>query len=432
MVKLLDLRFDQLMGHFGFIIGALILLTAVVGFLVAWLSGKAPRAILAALAVAAVIELLLFGPAAPRVAAAFWRLATLPPPPPPSGPSPVQTAIVSLPPTNGDGDAIIAQIWYPAAADMSAALGGNGQAPIDCAALSGRSLASPSRPEPYPILLYTPGIDGPRDDNASTSASLASHGFIVVAIDDIDHDQPRDPTQPPFFDFSSEAAYEATLSRAADKAAREAQQALQALDRLEACVDGTWRRDLRFDHIGFFGYSFGASAAAMASALDRRVVAVGNVDGWIYGRTLTNGIEPPYLLLVDDDLLPGPHSLQSPDPHMRYYAIFNQRFFRAQKQLMEAPDKYGFRLRNVSHWYFTDSAFTRAGFRGWLFVDPARIKTIKDSYLIAFFSAYLRDGPKTLLTQSPSPFLGVEALKGRPHWSDGEESVPILGWMGLD
>jgi dienelactone hydrolase len=425
MVKILDLRFDQIMGRFGFIVGAIILVAAIAGFFIAFRWGSASRAIHAALVAALVIGCLLFGSAATRIASAAWRFAFLPPPPRPSGPLPVETAIVSLPPISGEGAAITVQIWYPAAAPAY-----GGVAPIDPVALGERRLAKPSTPARYPMLLYAPGLNGPRDDNASTSASLASHGFIVVAIDDIDHAKPLDPAQP-FFNFSSGAAFEATLIRGADKAAREARHALNALDRLEASVSGAWREQVQFERVGFFGFSYGAAVAAIGAILDPRVAAAANLDGWVFGPALTGSIEKPCLLLIEDEPVPGPHTLNSPDPGTRYYAILQQRFLIEQARLVELPDKYGFQFRNVAHDNFTDWAFSREAFKSWLFVDPARIRAAKDAYLVSFFAHYLRDEPKTLLTQKPSPYQGVDVLKGRPHWSDGKQKVPILVWMGL-
>ncbi len=431
MIKILDLRFDQIMGRFGFIFGALSLFAAVAGLIVALRSGRPTRTVLFALVAALVFGGLLFGPSAPRILKAFWRFATLPPPPGPTGPLPVGTTSVALAPATGDGAAIIAQIWYPAASAVGPARGAAGKAPVDCQGLSALRLAAPPSPSRHPLLLYAPGIYGPRDDNASTATSLASHGYVVLAIDDIERDRPLDPAEPPFFDFSSQEAYVATLTRGADKAVREAKQALQVLDRLEACVAGDWRDQVQFDKVGFFGFSYGGGVAATAGILDPRVVAVANLDGWVFGTALTGSIEKPYLLLVEDEPVPGPHVLQSSDPGQRYYAILQQRFLREHARLMELPDKYGFRFRNVAHGGFTDDAFSREAFRSWLFADPARTKAIKDAYLTAFFDAYLRNAPQALLTRTPSPYRGVDTLKGRPHWADGQDPVPILAWMGL-
>lgn len=67
------------------------------------------------------------------------------------------------------------------------------------------------------------------------------------------------------------------------KVRRQAEKALTALDRLKACANADWRAD-QFDRIGFFGFSLGGSTAAEAGTFDPRVVAVANLDGWLFGR----------------------------------------------------------------------------------------------------------------------------------------------------
>jgi dienelactone hydrolase len=424
MEKILYLRFDQFMGRFGLIVGALIILAAIAGLIFAYCWGRVPRAGLIALIAALAVGSLLFGPSAPRIANALWRLVALPPPPGPSGPLPIRTARVKLAPTARMGGEIVAQIWFPAAAEAldRAHVPATLPAPIDCASLRQIRLAAPP-PSRFPVLLYAPSISGRGDDNASTAASLASHGYIVVAIDDIDLGRPAESAILPFFDFSSEAAYAATLRRGAEKAVLEADRALEALDRLEACVGDSWQARVQFDRIGFFGFSFGGAVAAMASILDQRVAAAANIDGFVFGPALTGSIEKPYMLLIDDEPAPSAQSLQSPDPGKRFYANLAQQFLREHGRLVESPHNHGFRFRDVTHPAFSDWAFSKEAFRSWLFADPARIKAIKDAYLLAFFDTYLRGVPQPLLTQSPSPYRGIDVLKGRPHWFDGEEKV---------
>jgi hypothetical protein len=281
------------------------------------------------------------------------------------------------------------------------------------------------------ILLYAPSISGSRDENALTAASLSSHGYVVVAIDDIDRDQPPGTAILPAFDFSSDAAYAETLRRGADKAVLEARQALSALDRLQACISDEWRDKVEFDRVGFFGFSFGGAVAAMAGILDPRVAAAANLDGFVFGPALNGKIEKPYLFLVDGEPAPSPHSLGSPDPSERLNAKLAQQFLLEHGRLAELPHNYGFRFRDVTHPAFSDWAFSREAFKSWLYADPALTKTIKDAYLLAFFDTYLRNAPQPLLTQSPSPYRGIDVLKGRPHWFDGEEKVPIGAWLGF-
>ncbi|ACK50214.1 Platelet-activating factor acetylhydrolase plasma/intracellular isoform II [Methylocella silvestris BL2] len=430
MMKYLDLRFDQLMGRYGFILGAIVLVIALAGLLLAWRSDKAPRALIALLTIALALGAVMFGPSAPRVAKAFWRLAFAPPPPSPSGPLRVGEAFVALAP-KAQGEAtsapILARIWYPAAPD--AKLEASGGAPIDCAALSRARLADPGPQGRFPLLLYAPGFANAGDDNSSTAA-MASHGYVVLAINHLDWTPP--PGQPQsFFDYSSEAAYQATLRRGAEHSIGEAKVALQALDILTDCAKGDFAKYVAFDRVGFFGFSFGGSVAANAAILDPRVVAAVNLDGWVFGPALEGGIAKPYMMLFDDEPLPDAKAFASPDPATRAYAKAQDDLVREHGRLFESPDKYGFWFRNAVHANFNDRAFGRDNWLSWFFADPSRVKAIREDYLLAFFDAYLRHRPQTLLNADPSPYIGVTPVKGRPRWAEGEERVPFLAWIGL-
>jgi dienelactone hydrolase len=423
------LRFDQLLDWFGWVAGALIIMVAGAGLIVGYYFAR-PLSMwtVGALAIGLGIGCLLFIPASPRVARALFWLVTPPTPTGPSGPLSVATVSVLLAPTTGDGPPIVAQIWYPAANDSSGSaptLSPHGTPAITCADVMRTRRLSEARPH-YPILLYAPSNGGVRDQNASTSTELASHGYVVAAIDDIDRDPPPpsdtvrdDSTEPMTFDFSSAEAVETTLRRGTNKARRQAERALAVLDRLEACANEDWKSRLQFDRVGFFGFSFGGATAAEAGVLDPRVVAVANLDGWLFGPALTGALVKPYLFLIEDEPVPGPRRLQSPDPFVRYYAILQDRFLQIHRHLINQPNNHGFMLRGSRHESFSDDVFDSQSYKTWFVLDPYRIKTIKDSYLLAFFDTYVRNMPSPLLFQSPSPFSKVEVLKVNEHLLDG-------------
>lgn len=433
MQKYLDLRLDQIMGRYGFALGAVLLVFALLGLIVALRSGRAPRIVVGGLAVALVLGAALFAPAAPRLAAAVWRYVSAPAPPPPSGPLRVARVAATLGPLktpSGVGEAVgpvVVRLFYPQAPDAPKAA----PSAVGCGDLTDLPLADPGPQGRFPLLLYAPGFGNGADDNASSAAELASHGYVVMAIDDIERGKPEDPAQP-FFDFSSDAAYAATLDRTAEKSLREARVALDALDRLAGCAGGAFARRVAFDRVGFFGFSFGGGVAANAAILDPRIAAAANIDGWVMGLSRQGGLEKPYMFLFDDEPIPPAKDLDSPDPATRNLAHLLRTFAQEQAQLLARPDAYGFWFRNVSHIGFSDRVFEReAALRHWLFADPARVKAVKDAYLLAFFDAYLRHSPQTLLTADPSPYVGVTPVKGRPLWPGGDEKVPPLAWFGL-
>jgi hypothetical protein len=242
-----------------------------------------------------------------------------------------------------------------------------------------------------------------------------------MAIDDIDRD-PRSPTatddwQPLTFDFSSAEAFKTTLRIGDRKVRRQAEKALTSLDQLKACTNADWRARIQFDRIGFFGFSIGGSTAAEAGTFDPRVVAVANLDGWLFGRAASGALDKPYLvILTENAVFPTPRQLQSPNPNKRFEAVLTARDLREEMRLANRPGGFGYHVLESFHENLSDEIFKRRFSKSWLLTNPYRVKSIRDSYLLAFFDTYVRDRPSPLLTQSPSPFREVEVLKANEYW----------------
>ncbi|QBR70718.1 hypothetical protein CU048_04850 [Beijerinckiaceae bacterium] len=429
------LRFDQLLDWFGWVVGALIIMMAIAGLVLAYLLARSLSMFtIGVFAIALGVGCLLFLPAAPRVTRALLWLVAPPTPPGPSGPLPTETVSIIMPSSTGEGAPIVAQIWFPSSSESAKSAPGSspGSTPLlTCADFMRTRDLSNARPH-YSILLYAPSNNGTRDQSTWTNAELASHGYVVAAIDDIDQDPPlpdskagENSAEPMTFDFSSAEAYEETQRLGADKARRQAEKALTVLDRLQACASANWRDRLQFDRVGFFGFSFGGATAAEAGIIDPRVIAVANLDGWLFGPALTGALLKPYLFLIEDEPVPGPKRLESPDPDVRYYAILQDRFLQAHKRLVDRPDNYGFMLRGSRHESFSDEVFGAAYYKTWFVLDPYHIKSIRDSYLLAFFDTYVRNEPAPLLLQSPSPFAKVEVLKSNQYLLDGSGQAEV-------
>ena len=416
------MNFDHWRDRYGWIIGALIILTAIVIIIVQYRSMRPTRSFtLVALATGFGIVGLLFVPSVPRILTALRHFVIAGAPTATSGPFQVTAVNAALLASAANDPTIFVQIWYPAAANLPATeLLSESTTPVSCSKVMDARRLSDTR-SLFPILLYAPWNGGVKDESASTVAELASHGYVVMAIDDIDRD-PRSPTapddwQPLTFDFSSAEAFKTTLRIGDRKVRRQAEKALTALDRLKACANADWRTWIQFDRVGFFGFSVGGSTAAEAGTFDPRVVAVANLDGWLFGRAAFGALDKPYLvILVEDTVFPAPRQLQSPNPNKRFEAVLTARDLREEMRLANRPDGFGYRVLESFHENLSDEIFKRPYFKTWLLTNPYRVKSIRDAYLLAFFDTYVRNMPSPLLTQSPSPFREVEVLKANEYW----------------
>jgi dienelactone hydrolase len=414
------MSFDHWRDRYGWIIGALIILTAIVIIIVQYRSMRPTRAcIRVALAAGFGIGGLLFVPSVPRILTALRHFVIPRAPTATSGPFEVTAVNAALLASAANDPTIVVQIWYPVAANLPATDLLSGSAtPVACSKVMDDRRLSDTRSQ-FPILLYAPWNGGAKDDNASTAAELASHGYVVMGIDDIDRD-PRSPTatddwQPLTFDFSSAEAFKTTLRIGDRKVRRQAEKALTALDRLKACANADWRARIQFDRIGFFGFSIGGSTAAEAGTFDPRVVAVANLDGWLFGRAAVGALDKPYLvILTEKAVFPAPRQLQS--PNKRFEAVLTTCDLREEVRLANRPGGFGFRILESFHENLSDEIFKRRFSKSWLLTNPYRVKAIRDAYLLAFFDTYVRNMPSPLLTQSPSAFREVEVLKANEYW----------------
>jgi dienelactone hydrolase len=416
------MNFDHYIDRYGWMIGALIILTAIVTSIVQYRSARPTRAFtLAAIATGIGIGGLLFVPSLPRILTALRHFVIARAPTATSGPFQVMAVNAALLASAANDSAIFVQIWYPTAANLPATdLLSEAATPVAYSrVMDDRRL--PDSGSQFPILLYAPWNGGLKDDNASTAAELASHGYVVMAIDDIDRD-PRSPTatddwQPLTLDFSSAEAFKTTLRIGDRKVRRQAEKALVALDRLKASANADWRARIQFDRIGFFGFSFGGATAAEAGTFDRRVVAVANLDGGLFGRAALGALDRPFLVILSEGaVFPAVRKLQSSNPNKRFEAVLDARDLREEMRLVNRPGGFGYRVLESFHENFSDEVFKRRFSKAWVFADPYRVKAIRDAYLLAFFDTYVRGIASRLLTQSPSPFHGVEVVKANEYW----------------
>jgi predicted dienelactone hydrolase len=432
------MNFDHWRDRYGWMIGALIITTAIVIIIAQYRSIRPPRSFtLVAIVAGFAIGGLLFVPAVPRIFTALRHFVIARAPTATSGPFQVAAVNTALQASAANDPTIFVQIWYPAPANLPATdLLPESATPVACSTVMDGRRLSDARSQ-FPILLYAPGNGGVRDESASTAAELASHGYVVVAIDDIDRD-PRSSAaaedwQPLTFDFSSAEAFKTTLRIGDRKVRRQAEKALTALDRLEACANADWRAQIQFDRVGFFGFSFGGSTAAEAGTFDPRVVAVANLDGWLFGRAAFETLKKPYLvILTENAIFPAPRKLQSPNPKKRFEAVLTARDLREEVRLANQPSGFGVRVLESFHENLSDQIFKRRFFKSWLLTNPYRVKSIRDAYLLAFFDTYVRNMPSSLLTQSPSPFGEVEVLKANENWLMEAAKSTIQSSAGLD
>jgi hypothetical protein len=208
------------------------------------------------------------------------------------------------------------QLWYPRAAgkgtrehymprEVAAFVAADGGLPasiftrVKLAAISG---AAPlRRAGGWPVVLFSTGYGVERQLYTGLVQDLASHGYVVAAID-----HPHDAGIVSFPDGhtvsigkvgeSPDAISNALTVRIADT-----RYALDALTRLNRGTrTGSFSGMLNLDHVGMFGHSLGGATAAATMLVDRRLDAGLDMDGLVFGKVAVTGLKKPFMLFSAD------------------------------------------------------------------------------------------------------------------------------------
>jgi predicted dienelactone hydrolase len=308
------------------------------------------------------------------------------------------------------------QLWYPTAAGkgrreqymppkVAAFVAADGALPASLftrVKLAAISDAAPlRRGGGWPVVLFSTGYGVERQLYTGLVQDLASHGYVVAAID-----HPHDANIVSFPDGhtvsigkvgeSNNAIGNALTVRIADT-----RYVLDMLTRLN--------RDRRndpfygmfdLDHVGMFGHSLGGATAAAAMLTDRRLDAGLDMDGFLFGKVAVTGLKKPFMLFAAD---PGIRS----QPNL---AQFWGR--------LRGP-RYAVDFAGAAHFAFSDLVFLVPQLAGTDKAAEARLRSLigtinstvayaaERAYVLAYFDRTLRGkGPVPTRINS---FPGVRA-----------------------
>ena len=311
--------------------------------------------------------------------------------PEPTGPYPVgivDRALVD----EARGRRLMVSVWYPAASPgKSARLTRNPDEVMTALAqltsLRYMTLAASSEVRaladspPWPVLVFSHGLVGLRLQNSSTFQELASWGYVVVALDH------TDAAAVTVFPDGEVRPYK--LERFGIAAGVEPDKTLMnehvfpvwvADQRFIYDTLATWAVDdpllagrLDLTRIGSFGHSFGGATALEVCRVEARCRAAVNMDGGLYGDSVTLSAVRPLLLMTSAD--------------SRRYADAIAKWTHLIKNSSNAT--YWLELPQSNHFSFTDSQLLSpllapAGF------DPQTGLHIVNKYLRTFFDKHLR------------------------------------------
>jgi dienelactone hydrolase len=366
--------------------------------------------------------------------------------PKPTGPYQVGTRTIYMVDTSRNEDAIsdpgrkrelAIQVWYPAEPSTNhlaayreraeTKLNRSYQSVIWTNSRTDAPLAKQNGP--FPVLLFGHGLGGSRTQATFLTEELASHGYVVVAVD---HPFTAKRVAIPgrgvvlvskAFDYRvytpALMSGEAMIEQWNKELAKWTADDIFVLNELHAATldpKSPWYQGLNTDLVGAFGHSFGGAASLQLCSLDPRVKSAINMDGWSFAGITYRTSDRPMMFMYEDGLEPTPEQLRSPDRAIRVEAELDT----ADTELIDTNLKqfggYKLYIAGAQHMDFTDQSLyspwhrlTETGP-----IPPARMHEILREYVLTFFdnTIYGKDSP-LLESGNTSPFREVRF----EHWT---------------
>jgi dienelactone hydrolase len=244
----------------------------------------------------------------------------------------------------------------------------------------------------YPVLLFSPAWGAGRTDYTAFYEALASHGFVVAAMEHV-----RD-LKGPLMETNRERDREGgALVR------RRAEDAAYVLDQLtkrnESDPDNLLTGRLNLSRVGILGHSFGGAAAAEACWLDQRFKAGINLDGDLFGEVADAGASQPFFFIFSDSQPLTEADLNAADPVVRFGNQMTDLDWKRKASWLIQRGGYRMIIRKTLHMNYSDrplfspiKPLTGAGE-----INHRRALQITDAYILAFFDRTLNQQPGNIL-----------------------------------
>ncbi|WP_442602016.1 alpha/beta hydrolase family protein [Paenibacillus sp. KN14-4R] len=250
----------------------------------------------------------------------------------------------------------------------------------------------------YPVLIFSHGMNGYRNQNTFQVEELASHGYIVVGIDYAYESAasmyPDGKVALSKVDrnLTSNSQYESHIPLWTADATFVLNQ-LEKLNQYDTAGRFAGKMDL--DRVGMLGHSFGGAVTLQMIKNDLRVKAAVSMDGGFYGPSVSEkGLGKPLLMMYSDETY---------SRVMTKYEDVAGKLGNVTREAFEAPRKeYIEKSRNAlaggglsilipgsKHASFSDLSLF-SPMLGLSSSDPRRDHRIVNAFSVAFFDHYLK------------------------------------------
>ncbi|GMU19756.1 MAG: esterase [Candidatus Babeliales bacterium] len=255
----------------------------------------------------------------------------------------------------------------------------------------------------YPVILFSHGLLGfPSDTSAVILENLASHGYIVAAIDH------------PYFNGltlyqDGKVVTSQKLSEQFNKMRWPQQKEFQTqaieiykadfkffideLAKLNIDPNSIFYNRLDLNRIAVMGHSAGGTASIEFCRADTRCKAAINLDGW-YDQVIGHEpIKQPLLLIFAEKSLeviePTPEYLKRKELTRDQYFEREKNIAEHRKALCNTPNCKTVIIPGTTHSDFDDMMLLKWPFRSWNAIDPYKTLELVNSSIVQFLNIHL-------------------------------------------
>lgn len=256
----------------------------------------------------------------------------------------------------------------------------------------------------YPVIIFSPGYNSLRNQSASLMEELASHGYIVVALDHTyvgaltifpgGRIEYLNPDALPSREAVGDEAYFEKAHLIGDVWSADVQYVLGRLETEE--MDERFSGRLDLSRLGILGHSTGSGVAAILTATDGRFDVGVGMDAWLgpMPQTIQNqGTDKPYLFLMSE-LWPTEE---------------NKGFIRTY--VNNASQSQYLTIADTAHYDFTEIPLLtplsgRIGLSGP--INSYRAHELIHTHVLAYFNQTLKAEPTLLFEEAQYPEITIE------------------------
>ena len=304
--------------------------------------------------------------------------------------------------STGQRRELVVQIWYPASAGsrwgdqaryarrQELSLAHSYLAAIRTNSVLNAPIADLGAP--YPVLLFGHRWAGSRTQNTFLAEDLASHGYIVVAVD-----HPLNAARVQLADGSVIRSDRADALGNLEATTASAVMAIWGkeldiwladdkfvLNKLQSNNDGWFSNRLDMNRVGAFGHSFGGAASANLLGVDSRIKAAVNLDGWTF-QGLDHRTHEPFLMVNE-----GVAAISHPETGVE--GALNTTDSAAVNGSLHKYGGYRAFVSGAQHLDFTDQTLF-SPLRSLTFTGPIqseRVREITRGLVLGFFNQTLK------------------------------------------